>query len=141
MGALTELDRAFVAKTYARFPVELIRGEGSKVYDADGKEYIDMGSGIGVTAFGIADAEWKAAVSAQLEKLQHVSNLYYTELLKDILRDRFGFKGYVESDANGVEYLNKYHKTTKNATESAALAAKSGCDLCIGDAYRELPKA
>ena len=64
-----------------------------------------------------------------------------TALLKDILRDRFGFEGYVESDANGVEYLNKYHKTTKNATESAALAAKSGCDLCIGDAYRELPAA
>ena len=64
-----------------------------------------------------------------------------TELLQDILRDRFGFQGYVESDANGVEYLNKYHKTTQNATESAALAAKSGCDLCIGDAYRELPKA
>ena len=64
-----------------------------------------------------------------------------TALLKDILRDRFGFEGYVESDANGVEYLNKYHKTTKNATESAALAAKSGCDLCIGDAYQELPAA
>lgn len=63
------------------------------------------------------------------------------ELLSDILRDRFGFTGYVESDANGVEYLNKYHKVTKTAEESAALAAKSGCDLCIGDAYRELPKA
>lgn len=64
-----------------------------------------------------------------------------TELLKDILRDRFGFEGYVESDANGVEYLNKYHKVTENAAESAALAVKSGCDLCIGDAYRELPRA
>ena len=62
-------------------------------------------------------------------------------LLQDILRDRFGFRGYVESDANGVEYLNKYHKTTKNAAESAALAVESGCDLCIGDAYRELPAA
>lgn len=62
-------------------------------------------------------------------------------LLSDILRKRFGFEGYVESDANGVEYLNKYHKTTKTARESAALAAKSGCDLCIGDAYRELPAA
>ncbi len=76
---LISQDKQYVANTYKRFPVELVSGKGSKVYDTNGKEYIDMGSGIGVTAFGFADAEWTDAVSAQAAKLQHTSNLYYTE--------------------------------------------------------------
>ena len=79
MKDLKQIDKQYIANTYARFPVELVSGKGSLVYDENGKEYIDMGSGIGVTAFGIADDEWQAAVSAQLGKLQHMSNLYYTE--------------------------------------------------------------
>ena len=79
MSTLKERDQRFVANTYSRFPVELVRGSGSIVYDTDGKRYIDMGSGIGVTAFGICDDVWTAAVKEQLDKLQHMSNLYYTE--------------------------------------------------------------
>ncbi len=71
-------DQTFVANTYKRFPVTLDHGKGSLVYDTDGKPYIDMGSGIGVTALGFADDDWVAAVSEQLCKLQHTSNLYYT---------------------------------------------------------------
>ena len=55
MSKLQELDNQYVANTYARFPVEIVSGKGSIAKDADGKEYIDMGSGIGVTSFGIAD--------------------------------------------------------------------------------------
>ena len=77
--SLISLDKEFVAGTYGRFPVELVSGKGSVLTAADGKEYIDMGSGIGVTAFGFADADWTEAVTAQLMKLQHTSNLYYTE--------------------------------------------------------------
>ena len=73
------MDQAYVANTYKRFPVEIVSGKGSRVTDVNGKEYVDMGSGIGVTAFGIADDAWVAATTAQLMKLQHVSNLYYTE--------------------------------------------------------------
>ncbi len=124
MGALMELDRAFVSGTYARFPIELVRGEGSKVYDTDGKEYIDMGSGIGVTAFGIADAEWKAAVCAQLDKLQHVSNLYYTEpcaRLAALLCERTGMKkvffGNSGAEANecAIKVARKYAAEKKGA--------------------------
>ncbi len=73
-----ELDKTYVAGTYKRFPIEIVSGKGSVVKDPAGKTYIDMGSGIGVTAFGIADETWQKAVTAQLAKVQHMSNLYYT---------------------------------------------------------------
>ena len=78
MSTIKEKDKQYVAGTYARFPVEIVSGKGSVVFDETGKRYIDMGSGIGVTSFGIADDEWAAAVTAQLGKVQHMSNLYYT---------------------------------------------------------------
>ena len=73
-----ELDKTYVAGTYKRFPIEIASGKGSVVKDPSGKSYIDMGSGIGVTAFGIADETWQKAVTDQLAKVQHMSNLYYT---------------------------------------------------------------
>ena len=79
MSEWKTLDDTYVATTYKRFPVEIVSGEGSLVFDAEGRRYIDMGSGIGVTAFGHADPEWIAAVTAQLGKVSHTSNLYYTE--------------------------------------------------------------
>ena len=77
--SITQIDKQYVAGTYNRFPVEIVRGEGSLCWDAAGKRYIDMGTGIGVTAFGYADKDWQAAVTAQLGAVQHTSNLYYTE--------------------------------------------------------------
>ncbi len=79
MNSIKELDNAYVASTYARFPVEIVSGHGSILTDADGREYIDMGTGIAVNAFGVSDGEWIAAVTAQLSRVQHTSNLYYTE--------------------------------------------------------------
>jgi len=73
-----ELDQTYIAGTYKRFPVEIVSGKGSLVRDVNGKEYIDMGSGIAVTSFGIADDAWIAAVEKQIHSLQHMSNLYYT---------------------------------------------------------------
>ncbi len=95
MSNLKTIDKEYVANTYARFPVEIVAGKGSLVYDDTGKEYIDMGSGIGVTSFGIADDGWKDAVIEQLGKVQHMSNLYYTEpcaLLAEQLCLRTGMK-------------------------------------------------
>ena len=89
------IDKEYVANTYARFPVQIVSGKGSLVWDETGKEYIDMGSGIGVTAFGIGDETWKAAVVEQLGKVQHMSNLYYTEpcaLLAQLLCEKTGMK-------------------------------------------------
>ena len=87
MPSIIEKDKEYVANTYARFSIEIAYGKGSELYSFDGKKYIDMGSGIGVTAFGIADDEWKNAIISQLDKVQHVSNLYYTEPCADLAKE------------------------------------------------------
>ncbi|MDI9519649.1 MAG: acetylornithine/succinylornithine family transaminase [Bacillota bacterium] len=79
MADIKAIDKQYVANTYARFPVQLVSGKGALAWDENGKQYIDMGTGIGVTAFGFADEEWNKVVIAQLNLLQHTSNLYYTE--------------------------------------------------------------
>lgn len=111
------LDNEYVAHAYGRFDVSLDRGKGSTIYDENGKEYIDFGSGIGVTAFGIADDEWKNAVINQLDKLQHVSNLYYTSpcaRLAKLLCDRTGMKKVffsnsgAEANEGAIKFARKY---------------------------------
>ncbi len=95
MENVKELDKQYVANTYARFPLQIVSGKGSLVYDETGKEYIDMGTGIAVNTFGVADSEWAAAVTEQLMKLQHMSNLYYTEpcaKLAKLLCEKSGMK-------------------------------------------------
>lgn len=90
-----QIDAAFVANTYTRFPLEIVAGKGSLVWDETGKEYIDLGSGIAVTSFGIADEGWQQAVCAQLAKVQHMSNLYYTQpcaQLAQLLCEKTGMK-------------------------------------------------
>ena len=93
--SIINTDKAYVAGTYGRFPVELERGEGSVLYSTDGKRYIDMGTGIAVNSFGVSDPVWIEAVTSQLSRLQHTSNLYYTEpcaLLAKELCERSGMK-------------------------------------------------
>ena len=92
---LTELDKAYIANTYARFPLELVSGKGAQLKSSDGKEYIDLGSGIAVNIFGIADDEWVKAVTTQAATLAHTSNLYYTEpcaKLASLLCEKTGMK-------------------------------------------------
>ena len=124
MSELKSIDKEYIANTYARFPVELVSGKGSLVYDETGKEYIDMGSGIGVTAFGIADDEWKEAVSGQLGKLQHMSNLYYTEpcaRLAKLLCEKTGMKKVffcnsgAEANEGAIKAARKYAAEKKGA--------------------------
>lgn len=92
---IMDMDKAYVAGTYKRFPVEIVSGKGSHAVDSQGKTYVDMGSGIGVTAFGYGDEAWKAAVCAQLDKVQHTSNLYYNApcaRLAKLLCEKTGMK-------------------------------------------------
>ena len=112
-----ELDNEYVAHAYGRFDVTLVKGKGSTVYDDSGKQYIDLGSGIGVTAFGFADNQWKMAVEMQLDKLQHTSNLYYTEpcaKLAQMLCEKSGMKKVffansgAEANEGAIKFARKY---------------------------------
>ena len=117
MADIKALDAQYIAGTYGRFPVQIVSGSGSEVYDETGKRYIDLGSGIGVTAFGNADPGWTAAVKAQLDRLQHMSNLYYTEpcaLLAQQLCLRTGMKKVffcnsgAEANEGAIKTARKY---------------------------------
>ena len=110
-------DQEYVAATYARFPVEIVRGKGALWYDENGKEYVDMGSGIAVNALGASDDGWVKAVTEQLARIQHVSNLYYSEpqaRLAEMLCTRTGMKrvffGNSGAEANecAIKVARKY---------------------------------
>lgn len=79
MSDIIELDKENIVNTYKRFNVVLTSGHGSILVDENGKEYIDFSTGIGTNIFGICDEEWKNAVISQVNKIQHTSNLYYSE--------------------------------------------------------------
>ena len=78
MSDWMNLDQEYIVGCYGRFPAVLVKGRGAKVWDETGKEYLDLGSGIGVNSLGYCDPEWVEAVSGQAARLQHTSNLYYT---------------------------------------------------------------
>lgn len=118
-------DQQYVANTYGRFDVALDQAAGSVYTDENGKQYIDFGTGIGVTLFGACDPEWTAAVTAQLNTLGHTSNLYYTEpqtKLARILCERTGMKkvffGNSGAEANecALKVARKYGEVTGRNT-------------------------
>lgn len=120
MNDIIERDKQYVANTYNRFPVNIVRGKGSVVYDENDKRYIDMGSGIGVTCFGISDDAWVAAVTKQLTTLQHTSNLYYTEpcaRLAEMLCNRTGMKKVFFSNSGAEANECAIKVARKYATE------------------------
>lgn len=119
---IKQIDKEYVANTYNRFDVEIVSGKGSLVFDENGKEYIDMGSGIGVTAFGIADDIWQNAVKEQLGLVQHMSNLYYTApgaMLAKALCEKTGFKKVffansgAEANECAIKVARKYAQDKK----------------------------
>lgn len=121
---IMDMDKAYVAGTYKRFPVEIVSGKGSHAVDSQGKTYVDMGSGIGVTAFGYGDEAWKAAVCAQLDKVQHTSNLYYNApcaRLAKLLCEKTGMKKVffsnsgAEANECAIKAARKYSAEKKGA--------------------------
>lgn len=118
-------DQAYIAGTYGRFDLELSQGSGAVYRDETGKQYIDFGTGIGVTLFGACDPEWTSAVTAQLNALGHTSNLYYTEpqtKLAQLLCEKTGMKkvffGNSGAEANecALKVARKYGEATGRST-------------------------
>lgn len=115
--SIKQTDERYIAHTYKRFDVTIVKGEGCLCWDDNGKEYIDMTSGIGVNAFGYSDPVWAQAVAEQAQLLQHTSNLYYTAPcaeLAEILCTRTGmdkvFFGNSGAEANecAIKIARKY---------------------------------
>ncbi len=121
-----DTDNKYVAHSYGRFPVCITSGKGSLLYDENGKEYIDFGTGIAVNSFGVSDDVWKEAVIEQINKVQHTSNLYYTEpcaKLAEMLCERTGMSKVFFSNS-GAE-----------ANECAIKAARRYAFLKYGDGH------
>ncbi len=131
---IKEKDSFFVANTYARFPIILKEGKGSIAFDDEGKEYIDLATGIAVNTFGYCDDEWVKAVTEQLNKLQHTSNLYYTEpcvKLAELLCDKTKMKKVffsnsgAEANECAIKVARKYAKDKKGSEYNTIITLKN----------------
>ena len=125
--SITYNDKQYIANTYARFPLTVVDGKGSVVRDENGREYIDLSTGIAVNTFGAADDKWRDAVTAQLGKIQHMSNLYYTEpcaTLAKMLCERTGMKKVFFSNSGAEANECAIKAARKYAAE------KKGADYC-----------
>lgn len=134
MNNTFDTDKRYIANTYARFPIEIVDGKGSIVTDSNGKEYIDMGSGIAVNTFGIADSLWIEAVTQQLCKFQHTSNLYYSEpcaKLAKMLCERTGMKKVffsnsgAEANECAIKAARKYAADKKGAEYNTVITLRN----------------
>lgn len=132
--SIKQIDKEYVANTYARFDLQIVSGKGSRVFDENGKEYIDLSTGIAVNTFGLCDEEWKAAVTAQLDKFQHTSNLYYSAPCAELARllcEKTGAKkvffGNSGAEANecAIKIARKWAKDTKGEAEYNIITLKN----------------
>lgn len=123
-------DDACLMHTYRRFPVAIVEGRGAIAVDADGREYIDLGSGIGVNALGYCDPDWSEAVSAQTAKLSHTSNLYYSEPQVELAQKLTAATGYArvffgnsgaEANEGAIKLARKYSFDKYGAGRSTVL--------------------
>ena len=130
---IKEKDNQYVASTYARFPLCIKSGKGSLVYDDEGKEYIDLGTGIAVNTFGVADNEWIAAVTEQLNTLQHTSNLYYSEpcanlaeqlCLRTGMKKVFFSNSGAEANECAIKTARKYGELNKGEGSTTIITLK-----------------
>jgi acetylornithine/N-succinyldiaminopimelate aminotransferase len=128
LAELQELERTSVIGSYARLPVEFVRGEGSRLWDADGNEYLDFLCGISVTSLGHCHPHVVAAVREQVGRLMHVSNLFYTEpamrLAQKLSRSSLGGKVFFCN--SGAEANEAAIKVARKARPGGELVVALG---------------
>ena len=130
---IKELDNQYIASTYARFPICITSGKGSLAYDDNGKEYIDLSTGIAVNTFGYADDQWISAIDTQLAKVQHTSNLYYSEpcaKLAQLLCEKTDMKKVffsnsgAEANECAIKTARKYGEINKGSEYTTIITLK-----------------
>lgn len=116
---IIDLTQKYVMNTYNRFPVAIVKGKGARVWDAEGKEYLDFVSGIAVCSLGHCNDEVVSAIISQVQKLMHISNLYYIEpqaqLAKLLVENSCGDKVFfcnsgAEANEAAIKLARKYGK-------------------------------
>ena len=129
-----EKDKEYIASTYGRFPLTIVSGKGCRVKDEEGKEYIDLGTGIAVNVFGVGDEEWISAVTKQLSLVQHTSNLFYSKPSADLAEElckRTGMKKVffsnsgAEANETAVKVARKYAAEKKGKDCNVVITLKN----------------
>ena len=114
---VAKLTDKYVAQTYARYPIALVRGKGARVWDADGKEYLDFLAGIAVNSLGHCHPSIVRAIRQQAGKLLHVSNLYHippqSELARELCRHSFAHRVFfcnsgAEANEAAIKLARRY---------------------------------
>lgn len=129
---LKEREKALMCRTYSRYPLSVVRGKGARLWDVDGREYVDLLAGIAVAALGHANEELAEVMEKQARKLIHVSNLFYQEeqlnYAEKLLATSHAGKVFfcnsgAESNEAAIKLARRYQKVAKgrNAWEIIAL--------------------
>jgi acetylornithine/N-succinyldiaminopimelate aminotransferase len=125
LAELQQIEAENVVGSYARFPVEFVRGAGSRLFDQDGIEYLDFLCGISVTNLGHCHPKVVAAVREQVGKLMHVSNLYYTEPAMRLAQK------LSQSSLGGKVFFCNSGAEANEAAIKLARKARSGGDIIV----------
>jgi acetylornithine/N-succinyldiaminopimelate aminotransferase len=125
LAELQELERTSVVRSYARMPVEFVRGEGARLWDVDGNEYLDFLCGISVTNLGHCHPRVVEAVREQVGTLMHVSNLFYTEPAMRLARR------LSESSLGGKVFFCNSGAEANEAAIKLARKARAGGDVVV----------
>ncbi len=132
---LKSREEALLCRTYGRYPISVIKGQGSLLWDVDGKEYIDLLSGIAVTGLGHCNSELAECLSTQAHKLWHVSNLFYQEEQLDLaekllstchMQKAFFCNSGAEANEALIKLARRYMQKVKKR-DAYEIVTLSGC--------------